>query len=156
LEHRERGVIDPQVLLTDRRDCRDDFTELQLVQDGGLSGGVQTNHQNSHLLLAPEAIEQLRERETHLGGSLTRVCGRVWVVWSGGPICAWKSTLSATVLHTLTVSRRYWTTNGNPAALSDGARCSFRYRRISAADLRVANAQVAGADIRAATAVRDQ
>lgn len=29
------------------------FTELELVQNGGLSGRVKTNHQNSHLLLPP-------------------------------------------------------------------------------------------------------
>lgn len=45
-----------------------DFTQLELVEDGGLSGSVQSDHQNSHLLLAPEAIEQLRESKTHLGG----------------------------------------------------------------------------------------
>lgn len=52
---------------TDGGDGCDDFAELQLVEDGGLSGGVQTNHQDSHLLLAPEPVEQLRECETHLG-----------------------------------------------------------------------------------------
>jgi len=44
------------------------LTKLQLVQDGRLSGGVKTNHQDSHLLLSPQAIEQFRERETHVGG----------------------------------------------------------------------------------------
>lgn len=29
---------------TNSRDGCDDFTELELVEDGGLSGGVQTNH----------------------------------------------------------------------------------------------------------------
>jgi len=37
----------------------DDFTELQLVQNCGLSGSIQTNHQNSHLLLSPELIKEL-------------------------------------------------------------------------------------------------
>lgn len=54
--------------LTDRGDGGDDFTELQLVQDGGLSGGIKTNHQNPHLLLAPYFIEQPRESQTHVGG----------------------------------------------------------------------------------------
>jgi hypothetical protein len=48
----------------------DDFTELQLVKNGGLSGGIETNHQDSHLLLAPQAVEQLGESETHIGGVL--------------------------------------------------------------------------------------
>lgn len=62
---------------TDCGDGGDDFTELQLVEDGGLSGGIETNHENSHLLLSPETVEQTRECETHVG------CvdgGVVWVV----------------------------------------------------------------------------
>lgn len=57
-----------------RTNCRnrgDDLTQLQLVQDSGLSGSVETDHQNTHLLLAPQAVEQLRERETHLGGRVS-------------------------------------------------------------------------------------
>lgn len=54
--------------LTDRRDGGDDFTQLELVQDGGLSGGVKTDHQDSHLLATPESIEQPRESDTHGGG----------------------------------------------------------------------------------------
>lgn len=53
---------------TDCGDGGDDFTELELVQDGRLARCVETNHQDAHLLLAPEAIEQLRERETHGSG----------------------------------------------------------------------------------------
>ena len=56
------------VLRTDSRNCGHDFTKLQLIEDGRLSGSIQSDHENAHLLLAPEAIEQLRERETHLGG----------------------------------------------------------------------------------------
>ena len=58
--------------LTNGRDCRAIFvsitsswaeedlhnlSELQLVKDGGLSGSIKTNHQNSHLLLPPELIK---------------------------------------------------------------------------------------------------
>lgn len=53
---------------TDRWDGCDDFTKLQLVQNGGLSGSIQTNHQDSHLLLSPELIKQLRECKTHVCG----------------------------------------------------------------------------------------
>lgn len=35
----------------------DDFSELQLVKDGRLSGRVQTNHENAHLLLAEQALQ---------------------------------------------------------------------------------------------------
>jgi len=40
-------------LHTDCGDGGDDFTELQLVQNGGLSGSVQSYHEDAHLLLAP-------------------------------------------------------------------------------------------------------
>lgn len=43
--------------LTNGRDGSDDFTEFQLVQDGGLSGSIKTNHKDSHLLLPPYPIE---------------------------------------------------------------------------------------------------
>lgn len=39
--------------LTNRGNSGDDFTELELVQNGGLTGGVKTDHQNAHLLAAP-------------------------------------------------------------------------------------------------------
>ena len=68
-------------LCTDCWDGGDDLAELQLVEDGGLAGSVQADHQNTHLLLAPEAIEELRECETHLGGDSSTVRGEV-VSWS--------------------------------------------------------------------------
>lgn len=37
--------------LTDGGDSGDDFAELELVQNCGLSSSVQTHHENSHLLL---------------------------------------------------------------------------------------------------------
>ena len=52
--------------LTDGRDGGDDFTELELVQDRSLTGGVETDHQNSHLLLGEKPAEELRERQSHL------------------------------------------------------------------------------------------
>lgn len=38
---------------TDGGDGGDDLTKLELVEDGGFTGGIETDHQNSHLLLAP-------------------------------------------------------------------------------------------------------
>lgn len=79
---------------TNGRDGRDDFTELELVEDGGLSGGVQTDHQNSHLLLPPQLVEYLGDRETHdcdeeCGArlewryySIKRASSNAW--WGGG------------------------------------------------------------------------
>ena len=43
---------------TDCGDSGDDFTELKLVENGGLSSSVKSNHEDSHLLLSPEAVEQ--------------------------------------------------------------------------------------------------
>jgi hypothetical protein len=35
------------------RHCRElTFTKLQFVENGGLSGGIETNHQDTHLFLA--------------------------------------------------------------------------------------------------------
>ena len=53
--------------LTNGRDGGDDFTKLELIQDGGLTGSVQTDHKNTHFLLAEEARKQFRDGETHVG-----------------------------------------------------------------------------------------
>jgi len=63
-----------------RTDCGnggDDFTKLELVQNGGLSGSIETDHQNSHLLLSPQTIEQSRECDTHIDGVLSGLLERV-------------------------------------------------------------------------------
>lgn len=39
--------------LTDCGDGGDDFTQLQLVQDGGFTSSVKTDHQNPHFLSTP-------------------------------------------------------------------------------------------------------
>jgi hypothetical protein len=69
---------------TTRTDCGDggdDFTELQLVEDGGFSGSIETDHENSHLLLSPETVEQTRECETHIGGVVDKSVVWVVVIW---------------------------------------------------------------------------
>lgn len=40
---REIAKLARYSLLTDRRDGRDDLSQLQLVQDGGLTGSIQSN-----------------------------------------------------------------------------------------------------------------
>ena len=52
--------------LTDGGDGGDDLAELELVEDGGLSGGVEPHHEDPHLLLSEQPAEQLGEREPHL------------------------------------------------------------------------------------------
>jgi len=64
------GELDVLVLdgLNVESNCRngcDNFTKLQLVENGSLSGSIQTDHQNSHLLLSPETVEDLGKCETH-------------------------------------------------------------------------------------------
>ena len=42
------------------------LTQLELVQNGGLSGGVQSHHQNSHLLLDSEEVFKKTGESSHL------------------------------------------------------------------------------------------
>ena len=59
--------------LTDGGDGDDDLTELELVEDGGFTGGVEADHEDPHLLLSEEPAEELPERKPHLslrGGPL--------------------------------------------------------------------------------------
>jgi hypothetical protein len=44
----------------------DNFTQLQFVQDGGFTSGIESNHQDAHLLL-PKHVEQICEHLTHDG-----------------------------------------------------------------------------------------
>jgi len=50
---------------TDGRDRRNDLTELELVQNRGLSGGIKTDHQNTHVLAAQKSLQQRADSETH-------------------------------------------------------------------------------------------
>jgi len=76
-------VFDSLNVEANGRDSGDNFTQLELVQDGGLSGSVETNHQNTHLLLSPQPIEEFRECETHVGGVGLGVLDVVggWWLW---------------------------------------------------------------------------
>lgn len=69
IPHRELNVLvlDGLDVETDGGNGCDDFTKLELVQNGGFTSGIETNHQNSHLLLAPQFVEELGEGETHDG-----------------------------------------------------------------------------------------
>lgn len=63
--------VGEQVWRTDGRNGSNDFTQLQLVENGGLSCGVKTDHQNAHLLVLHEVGEhakQLRYSHTHFCG----------------------------------------------------------------------------------------
>jgi len=49
-------------------DSGHDLAELELVENGGLTGGIETDHEDAHLLLAEEAAKHLAERESHGAG----------------------------------------------------------------------------------------
>ena len=69
--HGERDVLvlDSLDVEADGRDGRHDLTKLELVEDGGLAGGVEADHEDAHILLAEEALEHLRE-PVHAQGTL--------------------------------------------------------------------------------------
>lgn len=48
--------------LTDSRDSGDDLAELELVEDGRLSGGIESDHEDTHLLLAEKARDYVATR----------------------------------------------------------------------------------------------
>lgn len=58
-------VLDGLDVEADGRDSSDNLTKLELVENGGFTGGIETDHENSHLLLPPQLIEQLGKSETH-------------------------------------------------------------------------------------------
>ena len=59
-------VLDRLHVEANGRDRGHDLAELELVQDGGLAGGVEADHQDAHVLLAEELAEDLAEREAHV------------------------------------------------------------------------------------------
>jgi hypothetical protein len=44
-------------IFTNSRNCSYNFTQLELIQDGSLTGGIKTDHKDTHLSLAEEVIE---------------------------------------------------------------------------------------------------
>ena len=73
--HGERDVLvlDGLDVEADGRDGGHDLAQLELVQDGGLAGRVEADHEDAHVLLAEELAEDLGEGETH-GGARGWVC----------------------------------------------------------------------------------
>lgn len=58
-------VLDGLHVEPDGGDGGNDLTELELVEDGGLTGGVETDHKDSHVLLAEELAEEFAKASTH-------------------------------------------------------------------------------------------
>ena len=59
-------VLDSLHVETDSGNGSDDLTELELVEDSGLTSGIEADHEDAHLLLADEARPDLREHRTHI------------------------------------------------------------------------------------------
>ncbi len=49
------------------RDGGDDLVELQLVQDGGLPGGVQPKHADAGRRRAEQAVDKVGKEDSHNG-----------------------------------------------------------------------------------------
>lgn len=65
----------------DRGNGGDMVLQLELVQDGGLAGGVETEHEHTDFFGAEElGHEAERHDVAHFGGSLERLCMCVGVV----------------------------------------------------------------------------
>mgnify|MGYP001344254594 CR=1 FL=1 len=62
--HGERDVLvlDSLHVEANRGNRRDNLAELQLVEDGGLAGGVEADHEDAHVLLSEELAEDDEER----------------------------------------------------------------------------------------------
>ena len=58
IPHIERDVLvlDGLDVEADGGDGVDDLTELKLVKDGGLAGGIEANHENTHLTCSEHAL----------------------------------------------------------------------------------------------------
>lgn len=54
---------------TDSGDGGDDLSELKLVEDGGLPCSIEAHHEDPHLPLGEQTLEELGECETHLCSS---------------------------------------------------------------------------------------
>lgn len=51
---------------TDGGDGGDDLAKLELVEDGSLTGGIEANHEDAHLLFGEQTGEELGEGKTHV------------------------------------------------------------------------------------------
>ena len=67
------NIVPPYVLVlhslnieADGWDGRDDLAEFQLVEDGGLAGGIEADHQDPQVLLPEQLAEEGGEGEAHV------------------------------------------------------------------------------------------
>ena len=67
--------LHPSHVLTYGGDGGDDLSQFQLIQDRGLSCGIQAHHQDAHLLLPNQALEEVSKDVTHDHSSFLRTAG---------------------------------------------------------------------------------
>ena len=58
-------ILDSLDIEADSGDSSDDLTKLELVEDCSLTGGIEADHEDAHLLLAKEALPDLGKHSTH-------------------------------------------------------------------------------------------
>lgn len=58
-------VLDGLDVESNGGDGGDDFSELEFVEDGGLSGGIKSDHEDAHLLLSNESLKGLSKQSSH-------------------------------------------------------------------------------------------
>ena len=70
METRDRthchGVCQSRSAHTNCRNRCDNFSQLQLVENGGFPSSIKTNHKDSHFFLAKETLEQTTDHTTHV------------------------------------------------------------------------------------------
>lgn len=87
----ERSLLsDPPAQPTDGGDGGDNLPQFELVEDGGLPSSVQPHHQDPHLLLPNQALQQVPEDVAHGdggAGSEAGSCGGMGQAGGGPEIC---------------------------------------------------------------------
>lgn len=65
-QEEKRRIKQARELSTDSGDGGDDLAELELVEDGSLTGGIEANHEDAHLLFREQTAKELGEGKPHL------------------------------------------------------------------------------------------
>ena len=64
---RQRDMLLTQHYFTYRGNRRHNLSQFELVQNSRLSSSIQTHHEDPHLLLPKQALEEIRNTQTHCG-----------------------------------------------------------------------------------------
>ena len=61
-------------MLTNSWDCGYNFSQFEFVENRSFTGGVQTDHENSHLLFGEKPGHQVRDGQSHFVLASSLVC----------------------------------------------------------------------------------